>query len=88
MENKTPTVTATLMSVTNSVTPPSFPLGLGCRDGKGNRWYRRIGTLADRKSISRMCLKGWSLTILQACSLSSKGNGDQDVGVGGSTSAS
>lgn len=29
-----------------------------------------------------MCQKGWSLTILQACSLSSKGNGDQDVGVG------
>lgn len=29
-----------------------------------------------------MCQKGWSLTLLQAYSLSSKGNGDQDVGVG------
>lgn len=29
-----------------------------------------------------MCQKGWSLTLLQAYSLSSKGNGDQDVRVG------
>lgn len=48
MEDKTPTVAATLMSVTNSVTPHFFfPLGLGSGDRKGNRGYRRVGTFSE-----------------------------------------